>query len=118
MKFFCQWTNPPVHDGESGFPPTIVDDRDSEPIASIVARMTRGQYVAQKSGYYDSDLGADPDQVPNVFDDVDADMIDRAEALERLANPVDVPVDTKPSDPPIDDAGDNSDNPPEDKPAS
>ena len=70
MKFFCQWSNPPAHDGETGFPPTIVDDRDSEPIASIVARMTRGQYVAQKRGYYDSDLGADPDQVPNVFDQV------------------------------------------------
>lgn len=87
MRFYCQFVNMPAvgRGHEKDFPPSIVDTRDAEPIASIIARMVQGDRSSLREGVYD---GEDPDKI-DICEDVDFDPADAS---------FDVPADTKPAD--------------------
>lgn len=70
--YYCNFVNPPpVSKGEGPFPESIVDDRDAEPISSLVARMLRGELPpSQHEPLYDTeDDNANPDDFPSTLYD-------------------------------------------------
>ena len=73
--YYCNFVNPPpVSKGEGPFPDSIVDDRDAEPISSLVARMLRGELPPRdRELIFDSeDDSINPEDFPsNVFDPTD-----------------------------------------------
>lgn len=102
MRFYCQFVNIPAfgRGHEKDFPPSIVDTRDAEPIASIIARMVQGDRSSLREGFYDGD---DPEKI-EIVDDADFDLADVDSLLETYAGtkPADPPADDKPVEPPKD----------------
>lgn len=102
--YYCNFVNPPPSSkGEGPFPESIVDDRDAEPISSLVARMLRGELPPRdRELIFDTeDENADPDDFPStVFDPTDFVPMDDQSIHDQPKD--EKPKDEKPVDPPVD----------------
>lgn len=98
--YYCNFVNPPpVSKGEGPFPESIVDDRDAEPISSLVARMLRGEPPPRdREPLYDTeDDNADPDDFPSdVFDPTEFDFPSGTPSVDPTPTPEATKEDPKP----------------------